>query len=664
VNEGPACGAFVFLRPRKTRQRWTAILFEMNEPTTPPLIYESVREFLARHAPFSRMREEAFRFLIPRLKLAYFPKDAIIVDRQGGPFPPFHIIQSGLVSSVTAGLDTLPDRVLSPGECFPVGALSAGGQPTRTYRAVDDVFAYQLDVDSFNRLRQVSPEFEAFCTAAVTVLAQQSLAELQRHYAQVAADQHSLTRPLSEIVAREPVTCRADTTLREALTRMRDSSVRSIIVVDAEDAPIGVFTLNDLRDRVVLQQLPLDTPIERVMTRRPSTLAADATAAEAMQMMAAGGFHQMIVTDHGRVFGTVAEHDLFALQRVSLRQIHHAIRSSRTIAALAHVAVDIRNLAHNLLAQGASAETLTRTISALNDALTREVITRVLQDHDLTNIDWCWMALGSEGRGEQTLATDQDNALIFAAGPDVTPSEQLRIRHELLGFAREINEALATLGFPLCKGGIMASNPQWCLSEDEWRARFAQWLTEPTPEALLRANIFFDFRALFGDRALIDRLSHWLLARTQDNKLFLRLMVANALQTEPPLGLIRAFVVDDDADAPGTLDMKARGTRIFVDAARVFALAQGIAATGTAERLRRAGEQLRVEPRHVDATVDAFHYLQVLRLRAQHRRDAGGAPNRIDPYALNDIDQRMLKEVFRQARKLQQRLKETYTFGL
>jgi CBS domain-containing protein len=636
----------------------------MNEPTTPPLIYESVREFLRRHAPFSQMPEEALQFLIPRLKLAYFPKDSIIVDRQGGPFPPLHIIQRGSVSSVTAGLDTLPDRVLTSGECFPVGALSAGGQPTRTYRAIDDVFAYQLGVDDFTRLRELSPDFEAFCTAAITVLVQQSLAELQRHYSQVAADQHSLTRPLSEIVAREPITCSAQTSLRDALKRMREDAVRSIIVVDAADAPIGVFTLNDLRDRVVLQELPLDTAVAEVMTRDPTTLAVTATAAEAMQLMAAGGFHQMIVTDRGRVFGTVAEHDLFALQRVSLRQIHHAIRSSRTIAALAHVAGDIRNLARNLLAQGVSAETLTRTVSALNDALTREVITRIRQNHDLANINWCWMSLGSEGRGEQTLATDQDNAMIFSMPPDVAANEVLRVRHELLAFAHEINDALDTLGFPLCKGGVMASNPEWCLSEQEWRTRFTGWLAEPTPEALLRANIFFDFRALFGDSMLTDRLSQWLLSRTQGNKLFLRLMVANALQTDPPLGLIRAFVVDDGPDHPGTLDLKTRGSRIFVDAARVFALAQGIAETGTAERLRKAGEQLRAEKRHVDATVDAFHYLQVLRLRTQDRRDAGGAANRIDPNALNEIDQRMLKEAFRQARKLQQRLKETYTLGL
>jgi CBS domain-containing protein len=443
--------------------------------------------------------------------------------------------------------------------------------------------------------------------------------------------------------------------------QMKEHAVRSIIVVDEASAPVGVFTLNDLRDRVVLQGLPLETPVSRVMTPDPITLSAESTAAEAIQSMAAGGFHQMIVTSHGKVLGTIFEHDLFALQRVSLRQIHHSIRSARSIKALVHVAGDIRNLARNLLAQGVSAEALTRTIASLNDALTREVINLVLQDHDLGALKWCWLALGSEGRGEQTLATDQDNALIFVAPTEA--AEVFKARHDLVAFAREVNVALDQLGFPLCKGNIMASNPQWCLTEAEWRDQFTAWISEPTPERLLNANIFFDFRPLYGEAILAERLREWLLARTQDNKLFLRLMVQNALQTEPPLGLIKAFQVSDKPGREGTLDLKKRGARIFVDAARVFALAAGSKLTGTADRLRRAGEEVRADPRHVEATVEAFHYLQVLRLRAQEHPHPDN-PNRVDPYALNEVDQRMLKEVFRQARKLQQRLKETFSLAI
>ncbi len=162
----------------------------MNQPRTPPVVFEAVRDFLAKHAPYSQMREDALEFLVPRLKLAFFPKDSVIVDRSA-EFPPLHIVQSGNVASVTAGLDTMPDRVLQPGDCFPVGSLTAGGQPTRSYRATGDVFAYLLKVDDFQELRALSPQFAAYCTEAVTVLAQQSLAELQRHYSQVASDQRS-----------------------------------------------------------------------------------------------------------------------------------------------------------------------------------------------------------------------------------------------------------------------------------------------------------------------------------------------------------------------------------------------------------------------------------------------------------------------------------------
>jgi CBS domain-containing protein len=198
-----------------------------------------------------------------------------------------------------------------------------------------------------------------------------------------------------------------------------------------------------------------------------------------------------------------------------------------------------------------------------------------------------------------------------------------------------------------------------CLSMSEWKAKFLEWIRAPTPEALLQANILFDFRELYGDPTLVEELREWLFGYTREGRIFLRLMTQNALEVDAPLGLIRAFATEDAPEHKGTIDLKKRGTRLFVDAARVFALEQGIVETGTAARLRIAGSRLKVEERHVSATIDAFHYLQMLRLRQQDFAGGDGS-NRVDPYALNEVDQRMLKEAFRQARKLQHRLKETY----
>jgi CBS domain-containing protein len=238
---------------------------------------------------------------------------------------------------------------------------------------------------------------------------------------------------------------------------------------------------------------------------------------------------------------------------------------------------------------------------------------------------WCWLALGSEGRIEQTLVTDQDNALIVEGE-----------KPAFLAFADQVNRDLDACGFPLCKGDIMARNPRWCLTPQEWRRVFAGWIRQPEPEALLGAAIFFDFRALAGEARLAGELRDAVLPQAKADRAFLRAMAESALQARPPLGLLADFSADE-------LDLKLAGARPFVDAARVFALGAGSAETGTAARLAAAGEA---------TAVDAFDYVQTLRLKR------GG--NRVPVAELNDIDRRVLKGAFRQAALLQERLRLDY----
>lgn len=613
---------------------------------------DALLDFLRRHVPFDRMSEEVLRAVVAKFRIASYARDAVIVAPEHGPVTHLCIVERGLVGSRPDQARADPDRTLGPGELFPVGALSAGGSTTRIFSAIRDTTCLLLARDDFLALREASPEFERFCTQTITETLRQSLESLYGQYRLRANEQQTLSRTLGELVRHPPVSCPASLPLREAAQRMADAKVRTIVATDAAGAPVGMLTLVDLLRRVLLPERGLSTPLSEVMSVPVVTLPDSATASEALYVMADRGIRQIVVTgSHGPV-GVINERDLFALQRISMRQVIEGLHAARSIADLKRAAEDIRGLTRNLLAQGVVAEPLTRTIAALNDALTRRVIALDLEAQDVGPAPWCWLALGSEGRSEQTFASDQDNALIFAA------DDAAQRRRQLLPLARAVNEHLAELGFPLCSGNVMASNPELCLSTEEWKAKFLSWIREPTPEALLNANIVFDFRALCGDTALVDSLRSWLFSYTGANPAFQRLMVQNALASDPPIGLIRAFIVDDDAPSKGTLDLKARGTRIFVDCARVFALALGIADTGTAARLRLAGERLRVEPRHVNAAVESFHFLQLLRLRQQDLDSSHG--NRIDPYALHDVDQRMLKEAFRQARQLQERLRMSY----
>lgn len=337
------------------------------------------------------------------------------------------------------------------------------------------------------------------------------------------------------------------------------------------------------------------------------------------------------------------------------RQIGTDIRNADTLDKLKQAARAIRLLAHDMMAQGVVAEQLTQTISTLNDLLTVRVIELECMAASPLCADFCWIALGSEGRYEQTLNTDQDNGIIFRVpeGSSANP-----MRRTLLPIARRINEALDACGFSLCTGNIMASNPELCLSLDEWKEKFSGWIDHGDPQALLNATIFFDFRPLFGQLELAEKLRSWLAKQAESNPLFLHQMAANALRNRPPLGLVRDFAVGEDH----ALDLKLNGISPFVDAARIFSLATGGLQAGTLQRLRQAAGPLHIPSKEAKAWGEAFLFIQLLRLRLHHGQIEAAQPmsNRVNPDHLNDLDRRNLKEAFRQARNLQARLALNY----
>ncbi|MGH8620035.1 MAG: DUF294 nucleotidyltransferase-like domain-containing protein [Burkholderiales bacterium] len=609
-------------------------------------------EFLRRYPPFDRIEEAALQFAVTRLDLAYFPRGTTILSPERGVPEALHIIQKGTVSLAQA-----PERrhagaatvTLGPGECFSVGALLERRAVSHPYTAAEDSFCYRLPADVFEALCGRSEYFRVFCTDYLKALLRESRQLQQARAGHEASAQVNMLTPMAALCSTDPVACTPETKLREVLRSLSERRVGAMIVVDAAFRPVGIFTRSDLLDRVILAGTSLEQPIGEVMTRDPVCLPREASAHEAALQMAQRGIRHVLVVEGegGRLAGIVSERDLFALQRVSLQRVHDRIAGAGDRPSLQAAAADVRALTVNLLGQGVAAEPLTQLVSALNDQLTARILALEVPHHPLDGVRWCWLAFGSEGRSEQTFATDQDNGLVFVA-EDIP-----RARAALLAFARVTNDTLDACGFPLCRGNIMAGNPELCLTPDEWKARFASWTRDPDPEALLKASIFFDLRALGGATELGRDLRTCVRTLVADNRRFQHLLAANALQSRPPLGVLRDFVVGKD----GTLDLKTEGARLFVDAARIFALSTGVEATGTAVRLREAGPRLHMAASETEAAVDAFYYLQSLRLRGQ-QVDPGGAGgrNRLDPDTLHEVDRRILKEALRQARRLQTRL--------
>ncbi|WP_449430181.1 putative nucleotidyltransferase substrate binding domain-containing protein [Pseudomonas putida] len=620
-------------------------------------------QLLQRFAPFNQMEHSHLAYLVEQCQLRFYASGESIIKPADGPVEHFYIVKQGRVvgerqQRVKPGVETTFE--IASGECFPLAAL-LGERATRTeHLAGDDTFCLQLNKAAFIRVFSLSETFRDFALRGVSSLLDQVNQQVRQRAVQTLGTQYSLNTPLGELAMRHPVACSPDTTLREAVRLMHEQQVGSIVVIDPQRYPVGIFTLRDLRQVIATADADLGAPITRHMTARPFYLSPEACAFDAAMAMAERHIAHVCLVDNQRLCGVVSERDLFSLQRVDLVHLARTIRHAPRLEALVSLRGEIGQLVERMLAHGASSTQITQIITQLNDHTVCRVIELALAERGDPGVAFSWLCFGSEGRREQTLHTDQDNGILFDAA-DSAAADAIRAR--LLPLAHYINQCLAQCGFTLCKGNVMAGNPELCLSRAEWARRFAGFVRDASPENLLGSSIYFDLRVVWGDEQGCEQLRRSVLEQVADNRLFQRMMADNALRQRPPVGRLREFVLTRQGeDKVATLDLKVQGLTPFVDGARLLALANGIGAGNTLERLRQLVAKGVIEPLDGAAFEEAYHFIQQTRMQQHQRQTRDNLPlsNRLDPDSLNQLDRRILRESLRQAQRLQSSLALRY----
>jgi CBS domain-containing protein len=623
---------------------------------------------LMRHPPFSAMDGWHVQQLLSAASERYFAPGETVLSPADGVIDQVFLVRQGEVIGHRSGsgfdVDATGDAETArsagalhfeAGDMFPVAAALARRAVSTTYRCASDLFCLVLPVQALEAVARQSPPLAGFLAGKTLLLLEMSRRAAQ---ASMALQEQSLDRELRSMLRGPPTTCAPGTKLLAVLQTMSARRIGSMLVVDAQGALLGIFTRRDVLDKVALARRSLDDPVGEVMTQPVHALDVAQRVDEAALLMARHGVTHVPLLDGGQVVGIVSERDLFAMHRLSLRQVGANIRHAQGVAALQEAADAIRGLARSLLGQGMMAKPLTALISHLNDMLAERLVQILAAEQSLDLDQACWLSFGSEGRSEQTIATDQDNGLAFAS------SDPDQDRSKWLAFGDAMCHALDACGYPLCKGGIMANNPACCLSVDEWRRRFDHWIEQGSPEDLLRSAIFFDLRPLAGRLELGLGLQRHIAQRAQAMPRFLKMLAADALRRQPPLNWLGGMQTHASGESQ-VLDLKLHGTAVFVDAARLLCLAQGIAETNTRRRFEAAAARHGGNARQAQTWSAAFEYLQMLRLQVQLDPSArpgvlDGHPNEVAPALLNDIDRRLLKESLRMAQLLQQELRLDY----
>jgi CBS domain-containing protein len=627
-------------------------------PSSEPIL-SSELNIIKELSPFDAIPEERLRTLLAHCSIAFFRHGSTILHPEIAPSAPtFWIVRQGRVRA-TAFDRTQPsmnaEHHVEVGELFPAEAMLGRGPSWRVYSADEDCYLWQIEGDEIERwlaepsvMRWIAlrlrDELQRSRDAAI------DLARARQH-----SDQ-ALAMPARSVGAAEVVCVAPGQSIAEVAALMVERGIGSVLV-GSQEAVEGIVTHTDLIARGLALRIPHDTPVSEVMTRSPRTIDDTASVLEAGIEMAQNRFrHLLLKGAEGPVVGIVSERDIFRAQQHGIAHVFQPIDEARSVAELVDLARRVREFGERVFRQGMEVSQFMRLVSSMNGRISRRLLTVLSAQRDL-GARYCWLAFGSEAREEQGFVTDQDNGIVFL------PPESGDIgktRDALLDFALAVNDALDACGFTRCKGNIMASNPELCLSLAEWRAKFSGWIHTTTPTALLNATIFFDLRAVHGDEQLGDAMLEHMLAESMGNTIFLHQMAANALAVAPPIGRFSRFATEGGPHR-GTIDLKTQGSRLFVDAARIYALANGVRAANTVERLRIVGQRIKRSLGAIGGDIAAFRLIQSIRLRRQlDSLQDGGDANRLDPYALDELQQRILRESLSQAASLQERLKLDY----
>ncbi|MDG1277024.1 MAG: DUF294 nucleotidyltransferase-like domain-containing protein [Algoriphagus sp.] len=631
------------------------------------VIVHRVAEFLKRFPPFSFLSKEVLEKVAASVQVRYLEKGDILF-RQGQPAEPhFYILKEGAIV-LTESLqnhEEIRDQC-DEGDVFGVLAL-LGKRPYVLSAKVDEnSLVYAIPVAIFEEILEHNSRVALYFAAGFAsgqVVIRQDLSEGQKARGAFKNESrdHSLMifSDKSEIKFSEKVlTCSPEQSIQQAAALMAEKQVSSIVVCREDLKPLGIITDKDLRSKVVAKGIPLETPSSEIMSAPVLTMRKDASFSDLYLTMIKNRLHHLILTEDGtdqsQVCGILSDHDVLLSMGNSPAVLIHGLMNTLDLKEMRLIRDQAEQMLGYYLENELTMDFVASVMTEVNDIIIKQALRiaeNSLSDEDpaLKKIPFCFLSLGSEGREEQLLRTDQDNALVYEDVPEAL-AEQAHAYFLKLGTA--MVEVLLACGFASCPGDIMASNPKWVQPMSKWKGYFSEWIIRPTEEAILSATIFFDFRPIAGNLGLGETLSLHIYEEIQKKKIFLNFLAKNALMNPPPLGFFKGFVVEKSGEHENEFDIKSRAMMPLADLARLLVLSHGvIGVNNTFKRFDRLAE---LEPNYEALFKQAAKAYEILmRTRALEGLGNESSGRFIKPESLGKLERQLLKNTFSPITELQ-----------
>lgn len=620
-------------------------------------IAERIYDFLKNFPPFSLLSREELFTISKHVKVIYLENDSHVFKTNDSLQNHFYIVKDGAIG-LFRDENILVDKC-DEGDIFGLRALVRNDFYRLNAKALEESILYSISSELLEAIINHNTQANKYLMASFVTNTRNPYAT-EHNEALFANDKNlnnditSFTEVQSAEYSKDPVTCSPNTIIKDAAQIMTQKRVGSIIITES-DKPLGIITDKDLRTKIATGRFSINDTVTQIMSSPVITYPEHITVAEAQIAMLQHRITHLCITEDGTpetvLKGILSEHDIIVIRGNNPSVLVKEIKRAQNAETLKYIRSKAQNLLQRYLEQGIPIAFISKIISAINDTITKRVIAISISEmNEAPPTAFGWMALGSQGRKEQLLLTDQDNALVFE---DVEETHYNYTKQYFLDLSKRINDKLNTVGFEYCPAEMMASNPKWCLSVSEWKQQFNSWITQPDQDKIMLCTIFFDFDLIYGDKALIHKMSESIFEAIDSYEIFLNFLGLNALKNPPPLSFFRQFVVEHSGEHKNEFDLKARAMMPLVDAARVLILSKNI--TDCNSTVLRYEKMAEIEPQNKELYLSCANAFKILlRFRTVDGLKDKDSGRFLDLKTLNKADRLKLKSCFKPIKDVQE----------
>ena len=620
-------------------------------------ISHRVADFLKNYPPFSFLKQKELESISEQISIIYKEKDSVVFAENEETHDSFYVVHKGAVALRNSLQNDILD-MCDEGDIFGLRPLIANENYQMEARAYEESILYAIPIVIFKPYALENKSIGNFLieSFASNTLHPYSKSHRGKLYGEDSLDTEAKLLDLHPVkYSKKLISCPATTTAKEIADIMIKKSVGAILVVEEDLLPIGIITDKDLRNKIVTGAFPITATAAEIMTAPVITYPKKMTITQAQMAMMKSDISHLCITKDGTVnskaVGMLSKHDVMVSLGNNPAVLIKAIKRAKKAKHLKPIRARIMQLLQGYIDQNIPIMLTSKIITELNDACIKQVIALALDKMETPPpVKFAWLAMGSQGRSEQLLQTDQDNALIYEDVPEALEAETKKYFLELAAY---VNKGLFDIGYEYCPAEMMASNPKWCLSLGEWKNMVHHWITNTGKTEVLLTFIFFDYSLAYGDGELANSLSEFIFEDVKANPVFYVHLVSGALQSPSPTGFFRQFLLEQDGANKDFFNIKNRALMPLADAARVLILSHSIKSiSNTVERFEKLAE---LEPDNSELyTSCAYAYKVLLKFRTQQGLAHNDSGQYIALESLSKSEKIKLKSTFKTIKELQE----------